>query len=65
MKNIIVPILVAVCVFASCKTADKNRFRVKLTYKNGDKLFTPANTSKCRTDGYFSRRLYTGNPNCR
>jgi peroxiredoxin len=50
MKKIILPILISACLFVSCKNGDKNRFQVKLTYKNSDKLITPLNTGK--SDGW-------------
>jgi peroxiredoxin len=46
MKKIIIPILISAGVFVSCKSADKNQFQVKLSYKNSDKLIIPQNTGK-------------------
>ena len=50
MKKIILPILISVCFFISCKNADNSRFQVKLSYKNSDKMITPQNAGK--SDGW-------------
>jgi peroxiredoxin len=50
MKKILIPILVCVLIFSSCKNADKSRFQVKLAYTNSDKMITPPNTGK--SDGW-------------
>jgi peroxiredoxin len=50
MKKIIIPFLIAACLFISCKSADKNGFEVKLAYKNADKWISTQNAGK--TDGW-------------
>ncbi len=43
MKNILVALIVPACLLLSCKSGDKSRFLVKLSYNNGDKLVNPQN----------------------
>jgi peroxiredoxin len=50
MKNIFVPFLTCLCIFSSCKNADKSRFQVKLAYKNSDKMTVQQNAGK--SDGW-------------
>lgn len=46
MKTLIIPFLVSAFLFTSCKQSDKNRFQVKLSYRNADKLISPQNAGK-------------------
>src|SRR5664279_5382291 len=50
MKKLIIPILIAVFIFVSCKNGNSSSFQVKLAYKNADKLVTPQNSGK--SDGW-------------
>jgi peroxiredoxin len=43
MKNILVALIVPACLLLSCKSGDKSRFLVKLSFNNGDKLVNPQN----------------------
>ena len=51
MKKFSFAILISVCLLVSCKHKDSNRFQVKLTYTNGDKLIIPQNAGK--SDGWI------------
>jgi peroxiredoxin len=51
MKKFTLAILFSVGLFVSCKHKDNNRFQVKLSYSNGDKLTTPQNAGK--SDGWI------------
>src|SRR5271156_5985798 len=46
MKKSILAILISVCIFVSCKHKDGNKFQVKLSYSNSDKIITPQNAGK-------------------
>ncbi len=50
MKKRLVPVLLLALIFVSCKSGDKSRFQVKLSYTNGDKLINAQNTGKA--DGW-------------
>ena len=51
MKKLILAILISTCLFVSCKQKDNNKFQVKLSYSNSDKLVTPLNAGK--SDGWI------------
>jgi peroxiredoxin len=46
MKKIIISVGIVSFLLVSCQQADKSRFHVKLSYKNGDKMITPQNNGK-------------------
>jgi peroxiredoxin len=46
MKKSILTILISVCIFVSCKHKDGNKFEVKLSYSNSDKIVSPQTAGK-------------------
>jgi peroxiredoxin len=58
MKKIIVPALLTIILFVSCKNGDKNGFEVKFTYANADQWTAKTNTGKADSRVYLEEIVY-------